>query len=329
MRRELRQLYYRALATLYRNTDDVEVLDYPDRPERQSINLIARLREDKPVLLKITYDIEELSQADINELKALALTLNIPAAIVAEKRGKKELVDGVIYEKKRIPVITPEDLERILAKGKGAGIYVYQYKDSYKVKINSDVLKERRIEKGFSLGDIALMLNVSRKLVYEYERGSTDPTLDKAEKLIEILGDDIIEPIDPFDLVSEEDFKPKVDFDNEIEERLALILSRHDYKIAHAKRTAIDIAASKYERILFMVKHKRESVDRTIKKADNLVRISKMVMAKPIAITDEKQIEKELSYEEFKIFKPKELNILLREIDVLQRLGSNRKARCG
>jgi putative transcriptional regulator len=327
MERETRRLYYSMLATLYKNADAVEVLDYPEKVERQSINVAARLKDGRLVLFKITSDVEKLSQLEINELRSLAALLDVSAVIVAEKRGRKKLISGVIYEKKKVPVITPEDLEKVLTKGKRAGIYVYQCKDSFKVRINAEVLRERREEKGLSLGDLASSLNVSRKLIYEYERGESDPTLDKAEKLVEILGEDIIEPLDPFEQLKGEDLKPKLDFDCEIERRLARILDDLNYRLAHAKRTATDIVASGGEKLLFLVRHRRESISRTLKKADNLIRLSKMVDAEPIAIVNKEDIKRELEPEEVKVYKPEELNLLIRELNEIKRISDYRETR--
>ncbi len=327
MERDTRRLYYRILAILYRNAKVVEVLDYPEKLERQSINMIAQLEDGRSVLFKVISDLEKISQVDINELKSLAGIFNVPASIIAEKKGKEKLMSGVIYEKRKIPVITPEDLEKVLKGGKDTGIYVYQHKDSFKVKINKEVFRDRRNEKGYSLGDLALILNVSRKLVYEYEHGEADPTIDKAEKLVEVLGDDVIEPIDPFGKIYENDIKPKLDFDSELELKIASILNNLNYKIAHMKRTATDLVASGNQRLMFLIKHKRESVERIIRKADNLVRLSRMTKAEPIAIVD-KNLKSELEAEDnIRVFKTEEIHLLKRELDETYRASDNRETR--
>lgn len=326
MERDTRRLYYRILAALYKNTEAVEVLDYPEKLEKQSINMVVQLRDGRSILFKVISDLEKISQVDINELKSLMRILDIPASIVAEKKGGKKLIGGVIYEKKKIPVITSEDLERVLNKNRDTGIYVYQHKDSFKVKINTKAFRNRRNEKGYSLGDLALLLNVSRKLIYEYERGEADPTIDKAEKLAELLGDEVIEPVDPFERLYEDEVKPKLDFDNEIELKIATLLNRLNYKIAHIKRTATDLVASGSQKLLFLVKHRRESTERVLRKADNLIRLSKMVEAKPIAIVD-RLLKTELETEdEIKVFRTEELYLLGRELNE-ERIGNNWETR--
>jgi putative transcriptional regulator len=51
-----------------------------------------------------------------------------------------------------------------------------------------------------SMGELAEMLGISRKAVYEYEKGAMDPSIEVAQKLIDIFGEDIVERVDIHEL---------------------------------------------------------------------------------------------------------------------------------
>ncbi len=326
-RGSLRRVFYETLATLYRSTEYIEVLEYPEKIERQSVNIVVRLHDGRSVLFKVAYDIEDLTQAEIAELKSMAAALNASAAIVARRWGARELLDSVVYEKKRIPVITPSTLSSILESG-SEGVYVYQAKDVFKVRINAERMREKRLEKNLSLGDIALHLNTSRKLVYEYERGLTDPTIEKGEKLVELLGEDVIEPVNPFELYDLSEARPRLDFDSDVEARVASILDNLNFRVTHAKRTAADIVAgSESTRMVLLVRHGKESEARLLRKADNAYRLSRVVEADAVALIDNPRLKIDLEPAGLKVYKLEEIDELARELHESRKTSYYREAR--
>ncbi|MEB2836394.1 MAG: helix-turn-helix domain-containing protein [Desulfurococcales archaeon] len=291
----LKEAFYRVLAILYRYSEEVAVIDYPDRIEKRSLDVAVRIGGGRVLLLKIADDIVDVPKSEVNELKGLGAAMGLPAGIIATKRRGRELAPYVAYERQGLPVVSPESLEEYLRSG-GAGIYAYQSRDSIRVKIDSEALKRAREALGLSLGDVASFLGVSRKMVYQYEKGMADPTLDKAEKLASLLGEKVIESWDPF----KEPPRPPAShppFDEEGEEALAMELARRGLKVFHAKKTAADITASAppEPRIVIAYQHRREPLPKLVDRVDNIVRLSRVAESKPIAVVEGREEEAELS----------------------------------
>ena len=288
----MKETFYRVLAILYKYADDVAVIDYPDKIERRSIDVIARLPGGRGVLLKVAEDASELPRSEVAELKGLGATLGMPVGIIAPRVGGIDIPAHVMYERMGVPIISPETLEEYL-RGQ-EGVYAYQARDTLRVKLNVAAMREARERLGLSLGDLAARVGVSRKMIYEYERGVSDPTLEKAERIASLLGDEVIEPIDPFD-VAPSSAPSHPPFDDEGEARLARELSGEGYTVYHAKKTAADLAArGESRRIIIAYKHRRESLSRLLDRVDNLIRMSRASGTKPVAVVSERREEREL-----------------------------------
>ncbi|MHA1244464.1 MAG: helix-turn-helix domain-containing protein, partial [Candidatus Heimdallarchaeota archaeon] len=63
----------------------------------------------------------------------------------------------------------------------------YAHRGGLRVKIDGELLKEKRLEKNLSLSDLASEVGVSKRAIYEYERGGIDVSLDTALMLEEYL----------------------------------------------------------------------------------------------------------------------------------------------
>jgi putative transcriptional regulator len=293
----LRETFYRVLAILYRYAVEVTVLDYPDRIERRSIDLIAKLRDGRSVLLKVAEDASDLPRSEVAELRGLGATLGMPAGIIALRVGGLEIPAHVMYERMGVPVISPETLEEYMRTSEG--VYAYQARDTLRVRLNTGAMREARERLGLSLGDLAARLGVSRKMVYEYERGEADPTIEKAERIARLLGDEVIGSIDPFEKPPQSAPSPPP-FDERGEEAIARELAVKGYSVFHAKKTAADLAASSAggERIIIAYKHRRESLSRLLDRVDNLIRMSRASNSRPVAVVSSREEERELEGEE-------------------------------
>ena len=253
--------FYRVLAAVYRYSREVAVIDYPKNPKR-SVDMVVELGErGRRVLIKCMPDASQISRREALELSKLALSLGASALIVAERMGGVRLESGVVYEKYGINVVNAETLEDVLSYKRE--VYVMMQKDLFKVRISGETLREKRVEKGYSLGDVASMLGVSRKAVYEYERGVIEPTVDRAERLVSIFGEEILEPIDIFNSPKKllEGEEESSGFDVPEEGIMYRVMSRLGFKVAHAKRTSIDLGASRRGdyRVLVVTRRRRES----------------------------------------------------------------------
>lgn len=297
MELDAKEVLYKTLAILYRYAREIVVLEYPRRIERRSVDLAVRLRDGRRMLVKVARDVEDIPRSEIRELLALASSMDTTPIIVAEGRGGEELLDGVAYEKSGIRVVSSKTLEGILS-GRDP-VYIFESRDGFKVRIDPVKLHERRLEKGLSLGDLALLLKTSRKAVYDYEKGKLDPTIERAQRLISLLGEDIVIPWDVFDTSNLSKLKGVKPFDSKLEEKAAEGLRSAGFKIIHAKKTVLDIGGSREEtRIVFTVQHPRESKRTLYEKSVYMEKMAKTlgIEDKGVIVEDKvtaKELEKE------------------------------------
>jgi putative transcriptional regulator len=287
-RRGLKELFYRTIGILYKYAEEVTVLDYPPSHTRRSIDLIAKIK-GRPVLVKVTDDIANLPRTEINELLGASKTIGTAPLIIADSWGGEKLVDFIAYTVYDSYAITPDTLEGLLS-GRGQ-IYVKTAKDGLHVSISGEKLKEARLESGLSLGNVAEYVGVSRKTIYEYERETLEPTIERGRKLLELFGNTILDPIDLFRSTGTKTPK-ETQAHNPYEERIISELKAMGGDAFHLKRSSIDIAARLDERILFVVEHKKTSMDKLYAKLENTGKASKVMGSKAFYVYDSTIISK-------------------------------------
>lgn len=215
--------------------------------ERRSLDIVAR-RSNEKYIMKVSFEIDCVSSKELAELAALSKIFDAAGIVVSKKTRKKELKDYVVYERYNVPAMTPETLRELVDSGE---VYVYAGRGGYYVKINGKKLREKREEKEMSLGDLAQLLGVSRKAVYEYERKGMNLSFSTALKLIEIFGEDILLPVDVRSrgIREREGFqKLKTKFREAISQ-----LKKLGFLTAVTERTPIDIAARRNDKGKFAI----------------------------------------------------------------------------
>ncbi len=308
-----KELLYKVLAILYNYAEEVAVLDHPRSIERRSIDLAVRLKNGKRVLIKVAYDLDSIPRAELQELSSLSSTLGIPSLIVAEVKGNERLLEGVLYEKADLFALSPESLYNVLSGREQ--IYIRTGKETFTVSIDGEMMRRRRIEKNLSLGDLAVMLGVSRRTIYEYEKGGMEPSIEKAERLVKILGEDIAKPIDIFSPRQHPKPKPVKRYDTLVEESIGKSLEEHGFIVIHVKRTVLDIAATKDKEsdIAIVVEHptRRSSI---IEKAYYLEKLAHTVgIEEKYIIVESREAERILEKEGYEPVRLREFLSKVRE----------------
>jgi putative transcriptional regulator len=179
--------------------DDVrDVLDTAAREHATSFNPEYCFdsvidEESGRIAVKASLIIDNVQSHVREELWKISSILRCTPLIVGERTRKRPLQDGVIHTRGSIPAITLETLRLMLEENvfpflmaKKGGIYVI---------LDGKKLKEAREAKNFSRGDIAAELGLSRRAIYEYERGTISPKIDIALGLEELLDSSLIEPL--------------------------------------------------------------------------------------------------------------------------------------
>ena len=302
---------------------ELAVLSYPKEGERRSVDLVFRNRSGESVILKVSDDALKVSRQEREELKSLASVMSVNAFIVSNRRDKERLVEGVVYDVSGVKVIS---VETLLVSARGYMPVIYEDKDGFKVRINGALLRSRRVERGYSLGELARRLGVSRKSVYEYERGSMTPSLDIVDKLISEFGEDLVVPLNIFDsrervLSAEPPSRGIPEVDSASEREIALRLASLGYSIAHVKRAPLDLAArASDERLLLVIDHGRDDVSSFVDKALNAKKLARAARGSRLLIVSDGPSKSAIELElDETVFSTSEVLQMIRECEGCQR----------
>lgn len=284
---------------------DVIALNYPRNQLKRTVDLALKNKESRVILVKLAYSTSLIGKSEREELKGLSSTLKVNSFIVAERKGDIKLVDGVVYDYEGSKVISVETLINSL---EGDLPVIYEDRDNFKVKVNGEKLRQKRELKGYSLGTMARLAKVSRKAIYDYERGSIKPTLDVAERLINELGEDIVASIDIFDPSEEilSGSKPShgTDFDDQMEVEMVRRLRGLMLDVCHARRAPLDICLSGSNlRALVTISHGGEKPKDFNDKVTNMLRMAKSIKGEGFVVVEPslRELAKELNEPE-KVF---------------------------
>lgn len=299
-----REFVNRSLSLLEEVGDIVE-LNYPKNQLKRTVDLALKNKENRVILIKLAYTTDLIGRGEREELKGLSSTLKVNSFIVAERKGDVKLVEGVVYDYEGSKVISIETLVNSL---EGELPVIYEDRDSFKVKVNGEKLRQRRELKGYSLGTMARLAKVSRKAIYEYERGNIRPTLEVAERLINELGEDIVASIDIFNPSEEvlSGSKPSrgTNFDDQIEVEIARRLGGLMLDVCHARRAPLDMCLSGSNlKALIAVSHGGEKPKDFNDKVANMLRMARSIKGDGFVVVEPslKDLAKELSEPE-KVF---------------------------
>lgn len=225
----------------------------PYTNERSSINIVAR-SGDKLILIKALDDVNELRSYCVTEIKKASYALRGSPLVVSEKDGPHKIDKDAAYEKHGLYIVHPEALKDY---SEGKRQYIYFKGGRFYVKIDGKKLRELRERIGLSLGGLASLLGVTRKAVYEYEKGEIDATVDVASRLYEVLSEyvgeeEALQAFKPIDILDQSlSIEDKESWRNErgnrsrLQEEVALKLSRLGFSIFKFKEAPFNIIAKR------------------------------------------------------------------------------------
>jgi len=145
------------------------------------------------IVIKVSVTIDNIRQEALQELKKICRVLRCTPLIIGEKTRKRPLQEGVVHTRGNVVAINLETFRRMMVDN--ALPYVRVTKGGFYVTLNGRKLKEAREALNLSRGDVAEEVGVSRRAVYEYERGTMNPTIDIALRLEKLLDTQLIEPL--------------------------------------------------------------------------------------------------------------------------------------
>ena len=158
----------------------------------KSFDVVARRGPDL-LLLKILGNIDAFDGNTGIEMRRLGSYLRATPLVIGLRTRDKDLEPGVMYVRHGVPVLSPDTAYNLFVEH--VEPLVYAAPGGLYVSIDGDVLADQRRERGWSLGQLAKELGVSRRTVSKYEDGM-DAGIEVAMKLEELFGGDLTNPLD-------------------------------------------------------------------------------------------------------------------------------------
>ena len=134
----------------------------------KSFDIAARRGEDL-VLLKILGNIDAFDGTTGEEMRRLGTYLDATPMVVGLRTRDEDLKPGVVYFRHGVPVFNPDTALDLFVEG--VPPLIYAAPGGLYVNIDGDLLADERRERGWSLGQLATELGVSRRTVSKYEDG--------------------------------------------------------------------------------------------------------------------------------------------------------------
>ncbi|RLE81868.1 MAG: hypothetical protein DRJ51_02890 [Thermoprotei archaeon] len=172
------------------------------RKRKQYCFNIAAKKDDKLLLVKCLEKLKQFNAEIARELKAVSYTFSgVPLLVALKNDNNRTLIENVVYKKHEIYSVSPNTLKSLLTNPQN--VFIYAERGGYHVRIDGKKLRKLREEKRLSLGEVAELVGVTRKTIYEYERESIESTPEIAIKLEEFFRDQLVKPINIFERYKE------------------------------------------------------------------------------------------------------------------------------
>jgi putative transcriptional regulator len=153
----------------------------------------AASKDNTAILLKVSSDVDNFSPKCARELKVIAGRFSAASLIISQQTHGKPLEDDTVYSRNGVFVVTEKSIRNIALQT--ANPLIYAGPGGYSVEVDGELVEKRRKELGLSIGKLAVMIGVSRRTLYGYERGMAKASVNSAYKLAETLGVPVAKPV--------------------------------------------------------------------------------------------------------------------------------------
>ena len=200
----------------------------------KSFDVAARRGEDV-LLVKILGNIDAFDAMTGAEMRRLGTYLNATPIVLGLRTRDEELNPGVVYFRHGVPVLSPDTAMDLFVEG--VPPLVYAAPGGLYVNIDSDVLRDARQNRDWSLGRLAKELGVSRRTVSKYEDGM-DASVEVAAQLEELFDEPLTSPVSLLDEdeVRETDDPPDGPDVAPDDEAIVTVLTRVGYEVYPTER---------------------------------------------------------------------------------------------
>jgi putative transcriptional regulator len=142
-------------------------------------------KNENLMLIKSLMNVDSFSEEHAQSLRSISYFLSANPFVVSIKNNRQFLNDQTIYSRFHLPVMTPQTFENYLQDEK------MEFFESAKGKHTSEVdvkkIRSKREERGFSLRELAQLIGISKKALYEIEKNRTKPSSETISKIESVL----------------------------------------------------------------------------------------------------------------------------------------------
>ncbi len=246
-------------------------------------DLALRLGDDL-ILIKALSNIDGLRETMANGIKLLAFHLKGSALIVGEKTRDNLLASGVVYLRHGIPTVNLTTLKEYLVDG--IPPLVYAAHGGLYVRIEGGLLREIRLKRNISIGELAAVMGVSRRTVSKYEEDEMNVSVDVVERLEDFINEPVATAIEL--LKPPEFFKITFEYDRFSESYAEVLNHIMDigFDVVQTARTPFEAISKRKDRITILTGIS-DHLATALKKAEMMSCISSVVDAHSLCIVDE------------------------------------------
>jgi len=253
----------------------------------------AAQKDKKLAFIKVYANIGNVFSKDASELQTISECFSATPLIIGEKTRRKPLEDDTVYSRYDIYAITPKTLEDVVLRGMHP--LVEAGPGGYYIKLDGNLIRERRLELELSVGKMAEMMGISRRTLYGYERGMAKASVSAVYKVEWVLGVPVVQFIDVFQSTHEStgffSAAKRIIVMHRFLQTVLRKFAQFDFRVAHTDRAPFDFIAQcsgKGLKIIGGVADKKErNVDQ---RTEEIISVSKVINAQPVFITDGEKI---------------------------------------
>lgn len=250
------------------------------------------------IFIKVQPDIGCVPLYDSLELRMISENVSAAPLFISEKTREKILEDDTVYSRYNILAVTLKTFENIVLRK----IYplIQAGPGGYYVEINGEAVKKRRQELGLSVGKVAEKVGISRRTLYDYERGMAKASVTAAYNLLCTLGAPVVKPVNIFEKPKNQRTKFMVKTRRAITRNKLLqkfFKKLAGYNIVAFKKAPFDFVITVPEKDMHIIGGVAEDKEKMLsRRIDEILSFSKVVNAHPVLITErQRQLNKDIS----------------------------------
>ncbi len=199
---KVRKLYNDVVNVLKYTNKEFITISFPTNHRERSIDVVVYSNEKTTNMVVRVKDKFFVSKDEVKDLVKASLAFNAVPLVVSEGQ---QVYDNIVFEREGVYILNERTLSNLLLNREEL-ITLYKKGELY-LKVDKDKFLENRLRKNLSLNALAYLTNISRKALETYEKRGGNVTIETAEKLVAVLGEEVIKAVSLEHI--HEDFKEK------------------------------------------------------------------------------------------------------------------------